>query len=149
MSVMLCERWAATLTGSGVLRPNYGNPNGDPDGPRARFCKLELPMAQLKPTNRQDNALLLRIRRLMDVQSQFWFDCVSSDAVGDRTRLPEVKLFMDSMRMIGEPFVRGFEKIKEELSDLGLRVLEKSSAAEMLGESDPVFRHYSFARCAS
>lgn len=95
------------------------------------------------------DALLLQIRRLMDVQSQFWFDCVSSDAVGDRTRLPEVKLFMDSMRMIGEPFVRGFEKIKEELSDLGLRVLEKSSAAEMLGESDPVFRHYSFARCAS
>jgi hypothetical protein len=95
------------------------------------------------------DALLIQISSLMSAQSEFWFDCVSSDAVADRTRLPEVKLFMDSMRMIGEPFVRGFENIKKELSGLGLNVLEKISAAEMLGEPDPVFKHYSFARCAS
>jgi hypothetical protein len=51
--------------------------------------------------------------------------------------------------MVGEPFVRGFQNVKIELANLGLRVLEKVSAAEMLESPDPVFKHYAFARCVA
>jgi O-methyltransferase involved in polyketide biosynthesis len=95
------------------------------------------------------NTLIRQIKALMSLHSEFWFDHISADAVTDRTGLPEVKLFMDSMRMIGEPFVRGFENVKLELANLGLRVLERVSAAEMLESVDPVFQHYAFARCGA
>jgi O-methyltransferase involved in polyketide biosynthesis/acyl-coenzyme A thioesterase PaaI-like protein len=95
----------------------------------------------------ESDALLQEIRNLMSPASRLWFDFASSDAVGDLTGQYEVKAFMDSMRMIGEPFMRGFSDVREELASVGLQVEERQSAAQLLGEADPVFKHYSFALC--
>ncbi|MEE7494882.1 class I SAM-dependent methyltransferase [Methylobacterium oryzae] len=91
--------------------------------------------------------LLRSIKDLMCHQSVLWFDFVSKSAVVDATGEPEVKNFMDSMRMIGEPFIKGFDDVLEELKDVGLDVFELATAKEVLNSSDPVTRHYSFALC--
>jgi O-methyltransferase involved in polyketide biosynthesis len=97
----------------------------------------------------ESDAFLRQIKNLMSPASQLWFDFASSDAVGDLTEQYEVKAFMDSMRMIGEPFMRGFSDVKVELAGVGLHVKECKSAAQLLGGTDPVLDHYSFALCGS
>ncbi len=98
-------------------------------------------------SNEEAGILLRSIKDLMCHQSVLWFDFVSKSAVVDATGEPEVKNFMDSMRMIGEPFIKGFDDVSEELNDVGLDVFELATAKEVLNSSDPVTRHYSFALC--
>ena len=97
----------------------------------------------------ESDAFLRQIKNLMSPACRLWFDFASSDAVGDLTEQYEVKAFMDSMRMIGEPFMRGFSDVKVELAGVGLHVKECKSAAQLLGGTDPVLDHYSFALCGS
>jgi O-methyltransferase involved in polyketide biosynthesis len=94
----------------------------------------------------QADPFLLHIRRLMCPKSQVWLDFVSYAAVNDLTGEIEVQAFIDNMRMIGEPFVRGIERL-DELSDRGFDVAECISAAVLLNNTDPAMKHYSFATC--
>jgi methyltransferase (TIGR00027 family) len=95
----------------------------------------------------ESESFLSQVRRLMGADSKLWFDFVSFDAVNDLTGLHEVKSFMDSMRMIGEPFVQGFADIKAELSTVRLSVDECRTASELLSSRDPALSHYLFALC--
>lgn len=96
----------------------------------------------------QSDALFDQIRKLMCSASRLWFDFASFTAVNDLTGLNEVKSFMDNMRLIGEPFMRGFDDIEIELAEAGLDVAECVSAAQaLLNDFDPVLAHYSFALC--
>ncbi len=97
---------------------------------------------------RESDAFLRQISAVVNPDSKLWFDFASSDAVSDRTGRREVKAFMDSMRMIGDPFMRGFFNVKEELAGMGLHVEECTSAGQLLDSSDVVLSHYSFALCA-
>jgi len=98
-------------------------------------------------TEDQASTLFSQIRRSMCPRSHLWLDCASHDAVSDQASEPEVGAFIDSMRVIGEPFVRGFRGEKE-LAAAGFEVLEYVGAASVLGNPDPVMKHYSFAICA-
>ena len=99
---------------------------------------------------KQSDALFGQIRISMCSELRLWFDFASSSAVNDRTGLSEVKAFMDSMRLIGEPFMRGFDNVGSELADVGLDVVECLSAAQVLSnESDPVLTYYFFTLCGS
>jgi O-methyltransferase involved in polyketide biosynthesis len=95
------------------------------------------------------DAFIAQIRALMKPSSRLWFDYPSASAVKDLTDQVEVKAFMDSMRMIGEPFMHGFNDVRAELSQIALDVLASTSAAEILQDYDPVMSHYSFALCRS
>jgi O-methyltransferase involved in polyketide biosynthesis len=95
------------------------------------------------------NAFLMQIRALMKPSSRLWFDYPSAAAVEDLTGQVEVKAFMDSMRMIGEPFMHGFNDVRAELLVLGLDVAECASAAHILQDTDPVMLHYAFVLCRS
>lgn len=95
----------------------------------------------------QTAALFKQINSLMNSDSQFWFDFVSEDAVNDSTGIMEIKAFIDHMRSVGEPFVQGFNAVDLPLSRLGFEVIQRNSAAALLGETDPIYAHYSFALC--
>ncbi len=92
-------------------------------------------------------ALTNSIKSVMTTDSEFWFDFVSQAAVEDKTDEPEVQNFMDSMRIIGEPFVRGFSDVQRELSESGFVARHVVTAKESLDSDDPVTRHYAFALC--
>lgn len=98
-------------------------------------------------TEEQGNAFLCQVKELMCPKSRLWFDHASDVAVHDRTGLPEVKAFIDSMRMIGEPFVRGVDDAEAELGRIGFVTTELASAARVVSTADPVFKHYSFSLC--
>jgi O-methyltransferase involved in polyketide biosynthesis len=98
---------------------------------------------------KQANGLLRQIRELMCSSSELWFDFVSASGVSDSSGLPGVKQFMDSMRAVGEPFIRGFDNCHDEIASLGLKAIRTTSAAQLLESSDPVLGHYSFALCAA
>lgn len=99
---------------------------------------------------KQSDSLFGQIRISMCSELRLWFDFASSSAVNDRTGLSEVKAFMDSMRLIGEPFMRGFDNVGSELADVGLDVVECLSAAQVLSnEFDPVLTYYFFTLCGS
>jgi hypothetical protein len=86
-----------------------------------------------------------QIRSLMCERARPWFDQVSSDAVSDKTDIPEVQAFMD--HMIGEPFIRGFANVVEEVRDIGFYVDDFQTAYQSLARSEVIFNHYSFAVC--
>jgi methyltransferase (TIGR00027 family) len=92
--------------------------------------------------------LLAQISGSMDPRSRLWFDYASYAAVNDLTGLNQIEEFMSSMRMIGEPFTRGFESVEHEVGDAGLAVVTRTSAAKTLNCDDPVMAHYNFALCA-
>jgi hypothetical protein len=58
---------------------------------------------------------------MMCGRSRLRLDQVSSDAVPDKTGIPEIRAFMNHMRMIGEPFCRLY----------GLRVPKPLSAQQI------------------
>lgn len=93
------------------------------------------------------DALLRKIRHSMPEGSEFWMDYVSRDAVEGRTGLSEVESFMYNMRVIGEPFVRGFDDPRKELAACGLDAYSAESAAARFNTNDPVCKHYGFVRC--
>lgn len=88
-----------------------------------------------------------QIKAMMRGRSRLWFDEVSSDAVMDRTGIPEIQAFMDQMTMIGEPFVRGFGDVADEVKLAGFDVENGETASQVLGRDEPIFKHYSFAAC--
>ena len=65
-----------------------------------------------------------QIKAMMCDRSRLWFDQVSSDAVSDKTGIPEIQAFMDYMRMMGEPFIRGFGNVVEEIRHAGFDIEE-------------------------
>ena len=94
------------------------------------------------------NSLLQQIKKLMNPSSRLWFDFPSEAAVKDLTGEGEVYAFMESMRLVGEPFMHGFENVRGQLGKLGFDVLESHSASQVLQDPDPVKAHYSFALCS-
>lgn len=97
-------------------------------------------------TREETQHLIDQIKGLMCDRSRFWFDQVSRPAVSDTTGIAEIKAFMDHMRMVGEPFVSGFDGVKD-IKTCGLDVAQYATASEVLNRDDPVFKHYSFALC--
>jgi O-methyltransferase involved in polyketide biosynthesis len=61
-------------------------------------------------TESEASALFGQIRDVIGKDGRLWFDQVAAAAVADCTGLPEVEAFMESMRIIGEPFVRGLRR---------------------------------------
>jgi len=99
--------------------------------------------------SRQTTSRLLdSVSNLMCADSRIWFDQVSDAAVTDRTGQPEVMAFMDSMRTIGEPFIRGYGDRTAEIERDGFRIEQRTTAAQTLNTGDPIYDHYSFAVCA-
>lgn len=94
------------------------------------------------------NTFLSQIRQVMSTACRLWFDFVTCAAVEGSTGLPEVERFMHSMRVIGEPFVRGFSDLSSELGTLCLAPRVSWLAADLLGSADPVCRQYGFALCS-
>ncbi len=90
------------------------------------------------------DALLGTVRRAMPRGSQMWLDFVTSAAVDGTSGLPESEAFIHSMRVIGEPFVRGFEDPAVALSELGFADVQCTLAANVLESEDPVCKHYGF-----
>jgi O-methyltransferase involved in polyketide biosynthesis len=86
-----------------------------------------------------------QIKAMMCDRSRLWFDQVSSDAVSDKTGIPEIQAFMDHMRMIGEPFIRGFENVVDEIRHAGFDTEEVETASQIMTRDEPIFEHYSFA----
>jgi hypothetical protein len=52
---------------------------------------------------------------------------------------------MDHMRMIGEPFIRGFGNVVEEIMHAGFDTEEVETASQIVTRDEPIFEHYSFA----
>lgn len=98
-------------------------------------------------TTKQASPLFRQIRELLSSEGRLWFDHVSGSAVADQTKLSSVEAFMESMRIIGEPFVRGFDDAVREIADEGLTVDNLETADCLVAKDDPVFSHYSFAVC--
>ncbi len=98
-------------------------------------------------TQSQASSLFKQVRELLGDVGRLWFDQASLAAISDRTGLFEVKAFMDAMRTIGEPFVRGFEDVAQEIASEGFSVDHYSSAKSYIASNDPIFQHYSFAVC--
>jgi O-methyltransferase involved in polyketide biosynthesis len=96
---------------------------------------------------REAQHLFDQIKSLMCEDSWLWFDQVSSAVVSDKTGIPEIQAFMDHMRMIGEPFIKGFENVGQEVRIAGFYVDEVKTASEVLQRDEPIFDHYSFAAC--
>ena len=99
-------------------------------------------------TSKQVQHLLANVRNLMCDRSVIWLDYVSHAAVNDMTGEPEALAFMESMRMVGEPFVWGIEDLSF-FTNIGLNFSAVQSAANVLGSADPVMRHYSFVMCSA
>lgn len=98
-------------------------------------------------TQAEAAAIFIQMRATLPPRSRVWFDCVSSAAVNDMTGLTEVKAFMDSMRMIGEPFVQGYDYQEDMLGHAGMSTVGWIPASEVLESADPVMQHYAFALC--
>jgi O-methyltransferase involved in polyketide biosynthesis len=90
---------------------------------------------------------LEELRENMNEQSKLWFDFVATVAVTDDTGYQEVTAFMESMRLIGEPFVNGFESVENDLNRLGFNLTSCCSAADVTRSHDPLQTYYSFVLC--
>ena len=98
-------------------------------------------------TKEHAEGMLLQITSSMDDESVLWFDVPSEAAVTDNSGIREVELFIESMRIIGEPFMLGYDDIEASIRAVGLEVASRASAADVLVSPDPVMSHYSFVLC--
>jgi methyltransferase (TIGR00027 family) len=82
---------------------------------------------------------------LQNSPSRFWMDYVDRSVVNGTSNLPVVDNFTDAMRCLGEPFITGFEDIRQHMLSCGLEVEEDVPSNVYLKTASSVFDLYRFS----
>ena len=78
-------------------------------------------------------------------RSRLWADFVNEQAIVNSNVFPEVEAFMQSMRLLGEPFVFGSDSLEDFMKSNGFACLQIAPSSLYFPETkDPVYSVYSF-----
>lgn len=96
--------------------------------------------------NQEDtNRILNGISRLLvHEKSKLWFDFVSQEVVDNQTGDLGIESFINGMRRMGEPFIKGYKEIDIELLRYSLVIENLNYSNKYINSEDPLYKHYGF-----
>lgn len=96
-------------------------------------------------TERAEAILRELVPLLGHPDSRLWFDYITPEVLTNSLGRPEVEIFLNATRTLGEPFFNAFGDVRRTLREAGLELVDDIGADAVVRSRDPLYAYYRFA----